>query len=144
MFHHLYFNQTFFLFPSVFGDVGSLWMMCLQREFQIFVFRMASSWQRVWWCPGGKKHNFLYSNPEQAGAWKIKAHLLPRQLQSTHKPDLEGSTCPVCSPPVFPFILIDERGKGFCSWMDTFRNAHVPEWTRLMDSLPFFLLLWTT
>lgn len=35
--------------------------------------------------------NLLYSNPEQVRVLeKKKVYLLPRQLQSTHKPDLEG------------------------------------------------------
>lgn len=51
----------------------------------------------------GKDVIFLYSNPEQARALKKEIHLLPRQLQSTHKPNLEGSTCPVRYVP-FSFL----------------------------------------
>lgn len=75
-------------------------------EFQMLFFSgMDRSWWWVSWCPGGKRiaeADFPYSNPEQAGALKKKkkrkkstfVHLLPRQLQSAHKPNLEGSARP--------------------------------------------------
>lgn len=59
---------------------------------------------------------------------KKEVHLLPRQLQSTHKPDLEGSTCPSCPSAVSPFIPVDEKDKIVCSPQPGFRllTGHLP------------------